>query len=80
MEAPKGWVSHISLTNTFQASETWKLRRSVFEGPVWVSQARCHKKGDVSMEPGDLEILGISSDEILTRELVTARFNTLLFD
>ena len=31
------------------------------------------------MEPGDLDILGISSNEILTRELVTARFNTLLF-
>jgi len=49
----------------------------VFEGPVWVSQTRCHKKGDVSMEPGDLEILGISSDEILTRELVTASFKRL---
>ena len=30
------------------------------------------------MEPGDLEILGIPRDEILTRELVTARFKTSL--
>ena len=28
------------------------------------------------MEPGDLEILGIPRDEILTRELVTARFKS----
>ena len=29
------------------------------------------------MEPGDLEILGIPRDEILTRELVTARSNSI---
>ena len=74
MGAPRGRVSHTSLTSIFPASRTWNLKSSLFQGQ---SVGKCYERGDVLMEPGDLEILGIPRDEILTRELVTARSNSI---